>query len=63
MGKIPEQIVAKDWEKAIWELNRILAAHRKDIDAKAVGGGTTVVAGLSGGDVMREEDETLHWVL
>ncbi len=61
--KNPEQVVSKDWEKAIWELNRILAAHRRDIDsAQGVGGGSVTNVVNNTTQVTEESDETLHWV-
>lgn len=60
MGKNPEQVVSKEWEKAIWEVNRILAALRRDVEKKSVGGGNVTNVTKQ---IVVEEDETLHWVL
>ena len=60
MGKNPEQVVSKEWEKAIWEVNRILAALRRDVEKKSVGGGSVTNVTKQ---IVVEEDETLHWVL
>lgn len=58
--KTPPQIISKEWGQAIWELNRILAALQRDIDAKSVEG-DNVNNVLK--QVIEEADETLHWVL
>lgn len=60
MARSPEQIVSKEWEKAIWEVNRIIAAIRRDVDKKnvPVGNVTSVLQ-----QITEAADETLHWVL